>query len=892
MRIRHCQAVQLLAILAAAPLLPAQAPPEEVKLQVVERPNPAASGRAVTVEPIKRLESLPEGFWAHGSFDDILLSNDQAAFVFGAIPENAADSNQARQGTIIDIFTSPSAPENFQLFQPTTLPQPRRTSYVMAIDYTTNPLDGSASVFTIGKDMIHDGISVDTNYQMRRGWPGVLVTTTMTNDGEEEITLPILGDLVAWGGMGTFIPSLGWTPGQANVSKAEFVFGRLHDSVILIAPKDGLMEISQTPTTSVLTFARNVALKPGESATYERWLLTAPLDPGALFSFVLSERGRQAWGIMAGRVNERTQLADGKFVDSASVPFSEVRIEAVRRPDLDRSYMLKPYIYTVTDGTGQFQISLPPGEYRAKSADATRVSEPSNLAIPIRAESISPIDHPVSRPATVVYEVVDKATGRPMPAKLSFVPLRGTSNPEFGHPGSLSSANVTLTATGIGEINVPPGNYRVVASAGNEYHTTEQRVRVRPATTETLKLELERAFDSKGWISADLGVLTDDSPRSRTNAETRVISAAAEGLDWIVTANPEMATFLQPTIERLGLEDRIRASAGFRLTSTVDRPVGDLLLFPIEVCNAGQPEDMKAILGATTPQDAITRLRALCPDGVLLANKPLVPGLGLLALQGVDLRSPILPEADIFADVDGIAVWEGKNIGLTPQSYSVWLQMVVSGYPVQPLAHSLSAGTYNQEPGYPRVYVASSQSNAARLNPRELAANIRAGRVQITNGPFIDLKANGQPIGSTVTARDGAVDLELRVYTPNWANVSTVTVNVNGAFSRKFIIPSGAVDSRRGLVFPTSGQDEDARFTIRVAEDSILQIVIDGDPTLTQDPVNPHIIPAFATDGSVKQGQTTLALTGPIFIDANGDGVVQFDLTGPTSPVDETAPPF
>lgn len=884
--------------LAAAAILTisglgAQEPPPEAPLQVVQQTVPSSALRPVTVRTVTNLDEVPEGFWAHASFNDVVLSNSLVSLVFGAVPETPDEARATRQGTIIDIFTRPSDPENFQLIQPTTSLGTTRSTYSTAVDFTTNPVDGSGSVTTLGRDLKFADVGVDTNYEMKKGWPGVLATTTITNDSENEVTLPAIGDLVGWGGMGTFLPSKGWVMGSATVTKAEFVFGRLYDSVILVAPKEGLMEIRHENTASVLVYRRDVKLKPGENVVYQRWILAGQRDPAALFGHVIQSRESKEWGLMVGRVQERIELPDGKIAESAFVPNSEVRITAVKRHDLDRSYMLTPYIYTVTDGAGQFQISLPSGDYVAASADSARDHQPSNLSIPVRAEKISPVDHAVSRASSVVYEIIDKATGKPIPGKISFVPLRGTNTPELGYPGKLASANAVYTATGKGEVNVPAGNYRVVASCGNEYHMEEQRLRVRSRVTETVRFELVRAFPTEGWISADLGVLTEETPRSRTSNSDRVISAAAEGIDWVVSANTEKATFLQPEIEKLGLADRLRASAGFRLTSTAERQTGDLTLFPIELCQVGRPEDMQAILKSKGPKEAVERLRALCPDGIILANRPLVPGIGLLAVQGTDLRNPVLPDGDFYADVDAISIWEGKAQGLTSQAYTTWMQLLFTGYRLTPIGHSMSAGTWNQEPGYPRVYLPSSQSDPRRFDLKELTNGIREGRVIVTNGPFIDLKVQGQPIGSTVTAEDSGVEVELNVYSPNWANVSSVSVNVNGSFARRFIIPTGVADARSGRAWPTTGKEADSKFTVRVATDSVIQVVVEGDPTLLQDPVNPHVVNALPSAApNIKQGQITMAFTGPVYVDADGDGLVKLEFTGAEQGSPDTVAPF
>ena len=79
-----------------------------------------------------------------------------------------------------------------------------------------------------------------------------------------------------------------------------------------------------------------------------------------------------------------------------------------------------------------------------------------------------------------------------------------------------------------------------------------------------------------------------------------------------------------------------------------------------------------------------------------------------------------------------------------------------------------------------RTYVPSSIDRPGKIDHEEIVRNSKAGRMMITNGPFLEVTmADGLPIGSTVI-REGFVDLKVRVQTANWIEIDRVQVLVNG----------------------------------------------------------------------------------------------------------------
>ncbi|MCC6548093.1 hypothetical protein IT570_13080 [Candidatus Sumerlaeota bacterium] len=873
----------------APPLAPqGVVPPPQVSVNVIAVDS-EKTAKAARVFNLTDTEQAPDDFWAQSEYGDLILQNDFSNFIFGAIPENRDPSQRLRPGSVIDIFTSPSAPENFQVFKPTIhVIGSNPTVFATAMDSTVDEKIGSATVTVLAEDQVTTETAVDTTYEMRKGWPGVLVTTTVTNESKVEKTIDAFADHVGWGAMGTFVSGQGWLNRQGTIGNNEFCFFRLYDSLIYLQPVSGQFEYLQTEGFGIAVYQRDIKLAPGESKSYQRWLLTGQKDPSKLYEFVLQQKGPNKFGYIAGQMLERTPLPDGKYIDTGVVANAEVRLTVIRRSDLptDR-YLNKPYLYTFTDAKGNYQFCVPEGEYLVTPFKSSRVYTPPNLATRAgKPNTVVPLDLLISKPSTVVYEIVDAETQKVIPGKISFLPLRGTAEADFGYPGALESGPTVLSTTGRGVIEAPLGQYRVVASHGTEYHSKELRVKVDQLKSETVRFELKRAYKTDGWISADIGVLTDKSPQSRITPRDRVASALAEGVDWIVTADAGVPTDLQPVVDEMGVADQLRASRGFRLGSTRDKRAGEFLLFPVESCSTGTTPDFSKAINATTWKDAISGLRALCPNSVLVMHRPLFPQIGLLTIQGYNTATQAFPDdANLDFDVDAFQLWEGKREGLLPASVQAWLQLAAHRDQIVPVGYSLSTGTHNEEVGYPRMYIRSSQSDPRKFDLDELARTIKQGKVLITNGPFIELKVNGVEPGDIVTAKDKMVELDLKVYTPNWANVSSITINMNGALSRKIMLPPGSVDAESGQVYPNpaSGKADDEKIKLQVTKDCIMTVVVEGDPALPQDPVNPYFVPV--RDPNISRGQYSYAFAQPVFIDGDGDGLVKPEIhrTGESS---------
>ncbi len=857
------------------------APPEAPPEAATPSPSPAKPPRPkfgpATVGRLDDLRLVPDDIWAAGTFGDVILRNDRATFIFGGLPEDEKARNPARDGLLLDAFPNARAQEHFArmhlIFGDANTQDVRTTAIRMQEDQAK----GSATLVVEQVCDRFPTLVIENEYYMEPDYSGMRATTTIRNVGPGSATLPVVGDMVYWGVMGPFIPSVGWSSAGGVDADAEFIYARYYDSYLFMMPEGaGLYKARHNRYETRLIHHENVTLGEGEEDIFARWILCASDNPGHLVGEVLERRTGSPYGLLAGKLNERARTASGEVIDRDVVPNTDVLLRVARRPDLPHEYIGRPYLMTKTDAAGRWAVALPPGDYAVRALPISRAYQPSGLAQVVEPSKTTVMEEGASLPATLTYEIVDAETKAPLPAKLSFAPLRGAQPPMLGRLGGLAAETSVYTPTGRGSIEVPRGGYRVIASHGTEYDVAEERVTFNDGQQQSLRFELHRAFKPEGWISADLAVRTNASPDVRTTPEDRVVTAAAEGVQWIVSADQGVLTDLSPAIEKLGYRERLKASVGFRTTADKEPLVGDILVAPVSLCGGKSPADFLAAVKPGDPRATLSALRELCPAALTLLLRPTDPRVGLLTVAGGEERLAFVPKEDPPKGFDGIEVWHGKRQEDTDLAYAAYMELLSRGVGSTPFGASDSGGTWGSEPGYPRTYIKSSTTETAKLDEAELVANFRRGLVQVTNGPLIEYTVEGKSPGQIATARapkDGEVKrvaVDLRIYAPNWSTISKITVNKDGRFAKQIFIPgTGVRPERGGLVFPRPDNPEEGRFNILTQTDCVIDILVESDPGITQDPINPRVVP---TTQLFPQGQRTLARSAPIFVDADGDG--------------------
>ena len=191
-------------------------------------------------------------------------------------------------------------------------------------------------------------------------------------------------------------------------------------------------------------------------------------------------------------------------------------------------------------------------------------------------------------------------------------------------------ATSQLVPTDPREVALAPGRYRVFATRGPEYEVNQVEIELRADESSALEIETpKRAFDTPGWISADLHVHAGPSFDSSFPLEGRVRSFVAQGGEVVVSTEHNTVADYGPVIRELGLEGVIASVVGTEITSTASttaapHTIGHSNAFPVTerplVYRRGALQGEGRRL-----RDVVRQVHAVGPETLLQLNHPRNP---------------------------------------------------------------------------------------------------------------------------------------------------------------------------------------------------------------------------------------------------------------------------
>jgi hypothetical protein len=316
---------------------------------------------------------------------------------------------------------------------------------------------------------------------------------------------------------------------------------------------------------------------PGSAFHYERYFGIGRGDVGSVVESLLDARG-DATGTIRGHVVE----------EATGEPVSGVRVLAFRTEGEGTRVdgASAPYISWITDvgddiqPDGSFGGKLPPGEYELLVHGEGRPDQTRRTRVTVKKDETLELVMEAQRPGTLSFEIVDE-TGQRVPSKLTvFAQGESPRDPVLGD-GFIGGepAQVVFTHDGEGELILPPGRYTAVASRGLEYELgISEPFTIGEQSAAHLELQVVRAIDTSGWISADFHVHGFRSHDSGVSRHMRATTMAAEGVEFIASTDHDFMTDYRPAINDLGLEPWIGATVGLEVT-TIE--LGHFLGFPL-----------------------------------------------------------------------------------------------------------------------------------------------------------------------------------------------------------------------------------------------------------------------------------------------------------------------
>ncbi len=825
---------------------------------------------------IRDRADLLQGPLAHGQVGDYLLDNGVARFIV----QDGARRDLANVGTyggnIIDaeLVASPGN-DNFLEIQP--MVNIETVLNAQRVEILNDGQDGSGAViracgpddtldFINPSSNIRDMLNVDlpatvddadypvegcTTYTLAADVPYVKMETTIENQSDAAIGL-FVGDYLAAGG--SLDPWQVSVQGRSGIGE---VLTSTISALSLIGFDDGTgrdyfyIPVSgpgQAPNSDVLSIAGVSVVMHGASIIGA--IQGAPpvfqVEPRSTRTYlryfgVGNGSGANAVEVLHRQKGTVTGTVRG-CVAVAGVPAPGARV-AVGRSSGGQVRGLTTHF--LTDAEGCYSGTLPEGDWGAAAA-RDRTPYEQNNAVPlartfrIDAGQVTVVDFDLPPPGRLEVQITDE-NGAPMPGRVTLVGFDPSPEPGITTISPVGNSTTWLFrdlgddnlpygiadfayagADGKVQIDVEPGEYRVVVSRGAEYSTFEAPLDIAGDQGVRIDARIARVVDTRGWVSSDFHVHGLDSTDSRTGSVKRVLQYAGEGIENIVMTEHNGRTDLMPTIRSLGMEEHVHATIGEEITSW---EYGHYNGYPFDLVEGHQTEGSVDWAGRAEPgRDFVAygaygltpgqiEAAALADPGArsstVVQTNHIASTFGPLKIDTskVPPRSQLTDEEKLAFRLDPridnffhpyrvLEVWNGENRNHQNRFFNgdigIWFNLLNQGILCSGSGVTDAHGYYGLSAAGARTWTASPTDEAKRIDPDEVARQVAAGRATLGQGIFLEAElrrrdGRGEVAtlargGNTLLRAPGAeIELALKAQAPLWAPFDRIEIYANAA---------------------------------------------------------------------------------------------------------------
>ncbi len=463
-------------------------------------------------------------------------------------------------------------------------------------------------------------------------------------------------------------------------------------------------------------------------------------------------------------------------------------------------------------------------------------------------------------PKGVVKVRIQNSKGEHVPGKVTIIGLDPTKSPYFEPENPIETGRRWETfknscypeEDGL-EVRLPVGAYLIYASRGPEYTMDTKIVEIFQDTREELTFHINKVVLTEHLISVDPHMHTFYSD-GRMDIAERIKSVVAEGVDVAVATDHNTINDYQPNLEKLGLDEYLNTIAGCEVTA------GGVIhynSYPL------LPKKDEERYGAISPNQEEASLlfqdsRKKDPQALIQVNHPRSDDIGYFNNYDLDQETASSAKKNFDLSFDVLEVMNGPYpYDSNDDAISDWLNLLNRGF-YFPIVGSSDTHTIDgDEPGYSRTYVFYSGGKGDHVDVPSLIQTMKKGHSFASNGPVVDFKINTTHVpGDSFTAKNGKVDIWLKVESAPWVSVDEVRLIVNG--KRKIIFP---VEASKDSVLKFFEQ-----ISLPLEKDSYIAAEVLGKKSLF--PVHQ----ARARHGLRENATLPYALTNPIFIDVDGNG--------------------
>ena len=350
-------------------------------------------------------------------------------------------------------------------------------------------------------------VRIETLYTLKSGSDRVLISATMTNEGDTALA-GLLSGLTLWSSSGYLFA----VPGLAGVNEG--------NADAALAPRVTAYDVDWTVTLHapyldhIGSGSRDLflmhTLAPGQSRTFEGSLQVG--SRGDLAPVVAAEIEQKQ--LPAGEVQGVVTSRDGKRLSEPVVVVEKAH---------------QAYAWALGHD-GAYSMRLPAGDYLLY---ATGPNYSKSRPVPVTVSAGAELKHDFSDldpPGRIDFSVKDSRSGAPLDARIV---IAAGNKPVVQFLGR-KTFFTTLAPQGQAQVSIAPGEYRfsVSAGAGVLARDAQVPVTVRPGEAAFRELGITRLFDppKRGWYAADLHHHADQA-EAVTPPEDLARSQLAAGLD-------------------------------------------------------------------------------------------------------------------------------------------------------------------------------------------------------------------------------------------------------------------------------------------------------------------------------------------------------------------------
>jgi hypothetical protein len=780
---------------------------------------------------------VPQGKEVDAIYGDTTLQNVYVKAVI-AQPVATRNANMTVRnigGCLIDLVHIDAESDQLSAFYP------GRRAYAFS-DLKTG--DGSVTVSAEGSDS-------KAAYSVTWSLPGdsryLIAKSVWTNTTKADLTLALEDDVRADGGKEDMVKSpagthdLFWVHDifwrQAYGIHAPGyrirVNGNARESVLVYEPIDG----------------KPVVLKPGENFELVRHIFVNRDLPNVMADYEESIGKGESLRLM-----DLPVYAKGRLVPNARV--------ALSLGDVSRGTL-------VTRDVGLAVVRLPQGEYNATVSVAGR--ELKAQAYTVSETGVEPIQVNELSLGYAIITITD-AEGRAIPAKLQFKGKGETPTPDWApETGEHLVKNLAYTANGVVEVALEAGEYELAVSRGSEYHADYRTLKIEEGNTAGLSVKLARVVETPGWVSADFHSHSSPSGDNTSSQLGRVLNLIGEHIEFAPCTEHNRISTYEHHLTELRAKAFMATVSGMELTGT-PLPLNHQNVFPLLF--KPRTQDGGAPVTDASPETQMERIAAWDNNSVKLIQQN-HPDLGWLFYDRDGNKTPDegysrsfglmnvmeIHPIDPMLKPSQFDVRDGKTIG--NQTALNWLQLLNQGFRIYGVVNTDSHYNFHGSGGL-KLWIKSSTDDPAKINSDEMRDASRNGHLIMSNGPYLEatfteLGTNQEPVvsGQDLVAKSKKVSAKIRVQCPNWLDVDTLIVLVNGRRSDKLTFSR---DTHPDM-FGKDVVKFDRTVDVELTEDAHI-VVLTGHRTQVLGDI---MGPMWGT-------QHPTALSNPVFIDIAGDG--------------------